>query len=255
MQLRDKSILLAGASSGIGRAVALELANSHNRLTLTARRESELEAVAEQVRARGSECLVVPADALDPEAAAAVVTRSCEHFGRVDAALLNIGYGPAQRTDACSSADITRVMRLNYDVFVHSFVPVVAQMKTQAGGGLIAHTNSLAGYLGLPSQGPYSAAKAAVRIFMDTARVELAPHGIRAITICPGFVAAGSGDDAGVPRPFELSAEAAASHIVRAMTREQAQTDFPLPTSLAVGLARALPRPLRERALAILFGG
>ena len=144
-------------------------------------------------------------------------------------------------------------MRLNYDVFVHYFVPLVERMKGQDGGGLIAHTNSLAGYLGLPSQGPYSAAKAAARIFMDAARVELAPHGIRAITICPGFVAAGSGDDAGVPRPFEISAEAAAREIVRAMTREVAQADFPRPTSAAVRFARALPRRLRERALGRLF--
>lgn len=253
MLLENKTILIAGASSGIGREVALELATRGNRLAITARRQPELEQVAAEVRARGSECAALPADALDAEAAAAVVEQTCSRWQRIDAALLNIGYGPAQRTSTASSAAITRVMRLNYDVLVHYFVPLVERMKQQPGGGLIAHTNSLAGYLGLPSQGPYSAAKAAARIFMDTARVELAVHDIRAITICPGFVAAGSGDDAGIPRPFELSAAQAAKRIVRAMERESARTDFPLPTSLAVGLARVLPRGLRDRALRRLF--
>src|SRR5690349_4695112 len=114
--------------------------------------------------------------------------------------------------DQATVADIARVTAINYDAAVHYLVPLTGQMKGQRDGGLIAHTSPLAGLMGIPRQGPYSAAKSAARTLIDTARVELAPRGTRFTSIHPGFVATDRVGTDGLPKPFENSQERAARH-------------------------------------------
>jgi NAD(P)-dependent dehydrogenase (short-subunit alcohol dehydrogenase family) len=144
--------------------------------------------------------------------------------------------------------DIARVMALNYDVTVNYLVPLVAQMRRQR-DGLIAQTNSLAGLMGVPRQGPYSAAKAAVRMLVDAARIELAPDGVRFTSIYPGFVATARVRADGLPKPLQISEEAAARHVVRALRREPANMSFPWTMSALVRLLRALPAPVSGAVL------
>ncbi|MET7891113.1 SDR family NAD(P)-dependent oxidoreductase [Streptomyces mirabilis] len=243
-RITDRTVLIVGASSGIGAEVARLLAPNGNRLVITARRAPELASVAKEIRAAGSACLDIAADALDPRAASAVVAACVAEYGSVGIALLNAGQGPDMSMDQVTVADIARITALNYDVVVHYLVPLIAQMKTQRAGGLIAHTNSLAGLMGVPRQGPYSAAKAAARTLIDTARVELAPHGIRFTSIHPGFVATDRVGADGLPKPFQVSQNRAARHVVRALEREPAQAYFPWTTTTLVRTLRALPTPL-----------
>ena len=248
-RITDKTVLIVGASSGIGAEVARQLAQGGNRLVVTARRARELAAVAMTVRAAGSECLDIVADALDPQAAAAVVEAAVGEFGGVDAALLNAGQGPDMSMDQVSVKDIAEIRALNYDVVVNYLIPLIEQMSTQQNGGLIAQTNSLAGLMGIPRQGPYSAAKAAARTLFDAARVELAPRGLRFTTIHPGFVATARVGADGLPKPFQVSEERAARYVVRALEREPAQAYFPWPTTALVRVLRALPTPVSARIL------
>ncbi len=242
-RLADQTILIVGASSGIGAQVARDVAGHGNRVVIVARRAEELAAVAADVRAAGSACLDIAADALDPDAAAAVVDRAVAEFGAVDVALLNVGQGPDMLMAEVGVADIGWVMAVNYDMTVNYLVPLIAQMRRQS-GGLIAQTNSLAGLMGIPRQGPYSAAKAAVRTLIDAARVELAPEGIRFTSLYPGFVATARVGDDGLPKPFQISEKQAARHVVRALRREPADAPFPWTTSALVRLLRALPTPV-----------
>ncbi|WP_233226224.1 SDR family NAD(P)-dependent oxidoreductase [Amycolatopsis sp. CA-126428] len=119
--LVNRTILIVGASSGIGAQVARDLAGHGNRVAIVARRAAEPAAVAADVRAAGSACLDLVADALDPAAAAAVVAEA-------------------------GVEDIARVMALNHDLTVHCLVPLIAQLRRQR-GGLVAQTNSLAGLM------------------------------------------------------------------------------------------------------------
>ncbi|MGW1780548.1 SDR family NAD(P)-dependent oxidoreductase [Streptomyces sp. NPDC002143] len=254
-RITDRTVLIVGASSGIGAEVARRLAPGGNRLVLTARRAPELAAVAKEVRAAGSDCLDIAADALDPQAAADVVAAAVTEYGSVDVALLNAGQGPDMSMDQVSVADVARIMALNYDVVVNYLVPLIARMGGQRGGGLIAHTNSLAGLMGLPRQGPYSAAKSAARTLVDSARIELAPRGIRFTSIHPGFVATDRISGDGLPKPFQISQERAAAYVVRALEREPAQAYFPWPTAALVRTLRALPTPLSSAVLRRLAGG
>ncbi len=95
MDLEGKVILITGASSGIGRAVALALSRKRNRIVITARRKELLANVAGLIEQNGSEALALAADALDEEQAAKVIQDAVERFGRIDIALLNIGAGPS----------------------------------------------------------------------------------------------------------------------------------------------------------------
>lgn len=248
MKLRQRTLLISGASAGIGRCVAEQLAAHDNNIVITARRATELAAVAAAIEARGSRCLAVAADALDEHAAADVVAQAVARFGGIDAALLNIGDGPQYHMGKASAAAIKHCMRVNYDVTVNYLVPLIAQMK-QAGGGLIAHTNSLAGRLGVPMQGPYSAAKSAAHVLLDTCRTELRGDNIRFVTVYPGFIATERVANDGIPAPFEISAEACAAHIVRAMQRETRDAPFPWRTAWLTRLLCSLPKPLAGRLM------
>ncbi|MDX3519985.1 SDR family NAD(P)-dependent oxidoreductase [Streptomyces scabiei] len=254
-RVTDRTVLIVGASSGIGAEVARRLATDGNRLVLTARRAPELARVAQEVRAAGSACLDLVADALDPRAAAEVVAAGAAEFGTIDVALLNAGQGPDMSMDRVNVADVARIMALNYDTVVNYLVPLIDRMGSQAGGGLIAHTNSLAGLMGIPRQGPYSAAKAAARTLIDAARVELAPRGIRFTSLHPGFVATERISGDGLPKPFQISQERAARYVVRALEREPAQAYFPWPTAALVRTLRTLPTPVSAAVLRRLASG
>ena len=246
--ITNKTILIAGASSGIGRQVALLLSQHNNRLIVSARRQQALESLTEEIIANGSQALAVPCDALSSEQALNCVKQSVDVFGTIDIALLNIGDGPAFNMSKASVEKINHNTQLNYGTQVNFLVPLIAQMKQQ-GHGLIAHTNSLAGFLGLPMQGPYSASKAAGRILMDSCRIELKPFGLKFVSIYPGFVATERVAGDGIPSPFEISEVDAAKHVVRALEKEKADYLFPFMTASLIRLARVLPKSLTNKLL------
>ena len=250
--IHNKTILIAGASSGIGRQVALLLSHHNNRIIISARRRAELERLSHEITDNGSQALVVVCDALRPNEAENCIQQSINQFSSIDIALLNIGDGPAFNMSNTTVAAIQQNTQLNYGTQVNYLVPLIAQMKQQ-GFGLIAHTNSLAGFLGLPMQGPYSAAKAAGRVLMDTCRIELKPFGLKFVSVYPGFVATDRVQQDGIPSPFEISEAAAAKHIIYAIEKEKSDYAFPFMTASLVKLARILPKALTARILVKLI--
>ena len=250
MTARDLSglrILIVGASSGMGRQVALRMAEQGATVALTARRTELLDELAYEITSRGGQCTTHPADATDPAAAVAVVEEIIAGGG-IDVALLNAGGAPAVDLHSVDAATVTGYMRSNYDVAVNYLVPLTTYM-TGRGKGTIAHTNSLAGWYGIPLQGPYSAAKAALRVLFDSYRIEYANSGIRFISIYPGFVRTEATIGDGMPAPGELSEEVAADHIVKALLRNNDSYSFPRSTTTAVHAGRLLPTKLRHAVL------
>mgnify|MGYP000084722843 FL=1 len=247
--ISNKTILIAGASSGIGRQVALLLSHHNNRIIVSARRQGELEQLKDKIIANGSQAMAIPCDALSQQQALSCVEQAVDTFSSIDIALLNIGDGPAFNMSKATVDEINHNNQLNYGTQVNFLVPLIAQMKQQ-GHGLIAHTNSLAGFLGLPMQGPYSAAKAAGRILMDSCRIELKPFGLKFVSIYPGFVATERTKGDGIPSPFEISEVDAAKHVIRALEKEKADYLFPFMTASLIRLARILPKPLTNKLLA-----
>ena len=217
-------------------------------MAVTARRADRLENVAATITDAGGRCSVHPADAGNPAAAQSVVADVIDRHGRIDAVLLNAGGAPALDLTRLGAADITATMTANYDVAVNYLVPVLRHMS-ERGSGVIAHTNSLAGWYAIPLQGPYSAAKAALRVLFDAYRIEYAGSGIRFVSIYPGFVATESTQGDGMPAPGEISEDQAAEQVLRAMVSGRHAHSFPRAMSTLVALGRVLPPKLRHRVL------
>jgi len=243
MNFSNKVILIAGASSGMGRALALRLAKEGAHLIVTARRKDRLESLSNEIQQQGGQCLPLAADAQDPDAAAQVVAAGISQFGHIDLAVLNTGGAPALDMRQMSAREVTATMRSNYDTVVNYLFPILAQMVKQK-GGIVAHTNSLAGFLGVPLQGPYSAAKGALRLLFDTCRIEFAPMGIRFISIYPGFVATEATASDGMPAPLEISEAQAVDHILFALRKQRSDYLFPWTLRWLVRLAGVLPKAL-----------
>jgi NADP-dependent 3-hydroxy acid dehydrogenase YdfG len=241
VQFTDRVVFIVGASSGIGRAVAVRLAWEGAILAVGARRADRLEALVAELRGIGASALAVPFDAADEAASEAAVETVISAFGRIDAVLLNAGGAPALDLRELSAAEVKGWFASNVDVTVNVLMPVLARMRA-AGGGLVVHTNSLAGFAGIPLQAPYSAAKAATRMLIDAARIEFADDRIRFVTVYPGFVATDRTQGDGMPAPREISEDRAADEVVSAMRRERWDAAFPASTAALVRLLRILPK-------------
>ena len=248
MKFEDKVVLIVGASSGIGRTLALRLASEGAHVVVTARRRDKLESLVAQIAQEGGRALALPADAQDAAAAEQVVHETVQRLGRFDLVMLNAGGAPALDMRTMGAREVTAYMRSNYDVAVNYLFPVLHQMVRQ-GSGVVAQTNSLAGFLGVPLQGPYSAAKGALRLLIDTCRVEFGRYGIRFVSVYPGFVATDATANDGMPAPLELSEARAVEHVVHALRREPMDYLFPLSMRWLVRLSLCLPKRLVARIL------
>ncbi|GJO49952.1 short-chain dehydrogenase [Mycobacterium marinum] len=248
VRVESATFLIVGGSSGIGRSVAERAARRGATVAVTARRTDRLASLAATIAEMGGSCSIHPADATDPVAAQSVVADVLERHGKIDVVLLNAGGAPALDLTRLDAADITSVMDANYDVAVNYLVPVLRHMA-ERGTGVIAHTNSLAGWYAVPLQGPYSAAKAALRVLFDAYRIEYAGSGVRFVSIYPGFVATEATEGDGMPAPGEISEQEAAEHVLRALSSGRESYSFPRAMSTLVGLGRLLPTTLRRKVI------
>ena len=248
--VRQKTILITGASSGIGRELARQLSFGDNDLIVTARREPLLRELAEEIEANGSRSTVCVADATDPERCQSAVDTGIAAHGPIDIAILNAGGGKAMTMAEASSGDVRHVMRTNYDTFANFLCVMIEHMSGR--DAVIAYTGSPAGYFGLPKSGPYSAAKAAGRVLFDTCRIELAGSGIHFVAMYPGFTHTEGLDPDDVPmKSLIIDKERAATEMIWAIHKRRSHHMFPKRIKWLMTLARLLPEPLRRRLLGL----
>jgi len=247
MRICNATVLITGASSGLGHRMALDLSHGDNNLIVTARREPLLRELAAQVEANGSRCTVVPADAIDPDASLAVIDAGIEAYGRIDVAILNAGGGTPENMATVDAASVLHIMRVNYDTLVNFLCPLIARMEP---GATIAHTGSPAGFFGLPKSGPYSAAKAACRVLLDTCRIEASGKGIRFVELYPGFTETPGLDPDDVPiKALVIQPDRASREMLGAIARGKSTHMFPKRIAWLMTLARLLPGWLRRTVL------
>ncbi|MHA6788230.1 SDR family NAD(P)-dependent oxidoreductase [Pseudomonas bijieensis] len=240
---KERVVLIVGASSGMGRTLALRLAEEGAWVAATARREEQLLDLQREITEQGGKCMVWAADAMQEQAALEVVTQVVAHYGRLDVVVLNAGGAPALDMRKMNAGQVTAYMRSNYDVVVNYLFPALEQMSAQR-SGLVVQTNSLAGFLGVPLQGPYCAAKGALRLLIDTCRIEFGEKGIRFLSLYPGFVATAQTANDGMPAPLEISEAQAVSHMLKAMRSDRWDYLFPWTMRWLVRLSRILPKPV-----------
>src|SRR5918998_1603611 len=212
---KEKVVLITGASSGIGRALALEWGRRGARLGLTARRGEELLKLSEEIERAGGEALALPADVRDPEAMNEAAAKVRERWGRVDVLVANAGMSSTTAGTRLNAGEVGDVITVNVLGVVNSVAAVLPAMIERGGGHLVA-ISSLASYRGMPKPGAYSASKAAVSTFFESLRVDLRKSNIAVTTIHPGFVRTPMTAGRKKKLPFLLEPEDAACRIIPA---------------------------------------
>ena len=185
--LEGRRIILTGASEGIGRALALELASRGAKLALAARDRERLESLAQECRARGAEARALPTDVTSQQDCEWLVNECVSAYGGIDVLVHNAGITMWSRFDALQDLSIfERVMDVNYLAPVRLTalsLPLLKQSK-----GLLVAVASLAGLTGVPERSGYAASKHAMIGFFDSLRIELAGSGVDVSVVAPDFV-------------------------------------------------------------------
>ena len=179
--------LVTGASSGIGRLLALRFARDGARVALVARRAMELEAVAAEIRAAGGAPLPLPCDVSDPAAVEETCAKALEHFGRVDLLVNNAGYGHHRTFLEWDLADMERMMHVNYFGALR-FTKLLLPQMVGRGRGWIVFVASVAGRIGTPEESAYAATKFAMVGLSEALSIEVEDAGIHVLTVCPGVI-------------------------------------------------------------------
>lgn len=247
--LQNKVIWLIGASSGIGEALAEELAHAGARLVITARRKERLEEIANSLNTKGCSVFVFPADVTDQKQVKAMHAQIASAVGEVDILITNAGtYKPTDAT-TFSASEYAGIMQLNYTSMLYAIEAVLPSMIARKSGQLVG-VASLVGYRGLPRASSYGASKAAVINFLEALRFDLLAHGVLVSIVNPGFVKTPLTDKNDFQMPFLVEAKDAAKIIRKGIEKKKKEIHFPWQFSWIFKLFRILPYSLYEKLVA-----
>ncbi|MEL7085377.1 MAG: SDR family oxidoreductase [Cyanobacteria bacterium J06597_1] len=185
--LAGKVVLVTGASSGIGKALALDVASRGAKVVVAARREQKLQAVVDDIVGKGGEAIAIPTDMADTQQVEALAQKALDSCGRVDVLVNNAGYGQMGPIESIGDDAVRQQFDVNVFGLLALTRALVPQMR-EVGAGRIVNLSSVAGKVAMPFTGIYNASKFAVEAISDALRVELAPFNIRVIVVEPGPV-------------------------------------------------------------------
>jgi short-subunit dehydrogenase len=190
MDFKENVVILTGASTGIGEALAHQLAQQGAWLALAARNAEKLEAVAAECRAHGGRALVVPTDVVDEAQCEALVNRTLTEFGRIDTLINNAGLSMwTKLEDVEDLASLEYLMRVNF--FGSMYCTYYALPHLKRAKGRIVAIASVAARTGIPTRTGYAASKHAMVGFFESLRIEVEDDGVSVTIVFPDFVASG----------------------------------------------------------------
>ena len=187
--IKDKVVIITGASSGMGEAAARHLAELGAVVVLGARRADRIEKLAKDIQAAGGNALAVKVDVTDLEQVKNLVDSAVQQFGRVDVIVNNAGVMPLSPMDRINVQEWNTMIDVNIKGVLNGIAAVLPYMKEQKFGQII-NTSSVAGHKVFYGSAVYSATKYAVRALTEGLRMELKPYNIRTTIVCPGAVKA-----------------------------------------------------------------
>ncbi|HJT32389.1 MAG TPA: SDR family oxidoreductase [Pirellulales bacterium] len=246
--IQGSRVLITGASSGIGRALAVELARAGARLVLNARRQDRLQAVADQAQAVGGQVALAVGDVTQADDRGAALAAAERHFGGLDILVNNAGVSAWGRFDLAGPERLRQIMEVNFFALAEmtrAALPLLARGRDP----LVVNIASILGHRGIPLQSEYCASKFAVRGFSEVLRAELAKQHVDVLVVSPGSTESElfehllekTGE---MPWPAQPKTPAAsvARHIVRAMERGRHEIIPNRRGKLLVWLNRLCPR-------------
>lgn len=240
-------VVITGASSGLGRALAAEYARRGATLALMARRGDLLEALAASLPTC---CYCYPLDVRDAPA----MTRAAQDFidreGCPDIVIANAGISVGTSTaETRDSAVFEEILATNLLGMMLTFQPFIDLMRSQ-GRGTLAGIASIAGFRGLPGASAYCASKSAAITYLESLRLELRDDGVKVVTVCPGYVDTPMTVVNPYRMPFLMGADRAAANVADAIARGKRFHVLPWQMALIAWLLRHLPRPLYDALFA-----
>lgn len=247
------TIAITGASSGIGRALALEYAAHGKLLLLFGRDERRLKEIASRCIQQGAKVQTHCVEVTNREAMAATLER-LDRETPIDLMIANAGISAGTGgLHGETAQQVEWIFAVNVGGVLNSILPLVSSMQTR-GRGQLALMSSLAGFRGLPSSPAYSASKALVRVYGEGLRGHLGHSGVEVSVICPGYIRTPMTDVNDFPMPGIMKAEKAAKIIRRGLEQNRSRIAFPLRLYLPVWLLTLLPAALTDSLFARLPG-
>jgi NAD(P)-dependent dehydrogenase (short-subunit alcohol dehydrogenase family) len=239
---RGLRVWLVGASSGIGAALAAELAGRGARIALSARRQSALAEVARRCTGADGAPLLLPLDVIDAAAVRDAHDRMLGEWGGIDLTVWLAGDYTPMRADAFELAAARRILDINLAVFngLEVLLPTLRRQRR----GALAIVSSVAGYRGLPRSLVYGPTKAALNNLADALYLDLHPLGVGVHLVCPGFVDTPLTAGNEFPMPGLIGPEEAARHIAAGLEKGRFEIRFPLTFTLVMRLLGMLPHRL-----------
>ncbi|MBB4313626.1 SDR family NAD(P)-dependent oxidoreductase [Roseospira marina] len=238
-------ILITGASSGLGAALAEGYAARGVSLVLSARNAARLETVAARCRRAGAAVEATVLDVTDREATAAWV-RAADTAAPLDLVIANAGISAGTGGGEEPEEQTRDIFAVNLAGVLNTVQPVLPAFRRR-GRGQIALMASLAGFRGFPGAPAYCASKAAVKVWGESLRGWLAADGVRVSVICPGYVRTPMTAVNRFPMPFLMDADRAVRIIQRGLARNRGRIAFPRPLAFGAWLASALPDAMTDR--------
>jgi short-subunit dehydrogenase len=242
----NKVVLITGASSGIGRSLAVELGKRGGSVGLLARRAESLREVAREVEAAGGRALALPADVTNARDVRAAADKLRAQFGAIDVLVANAGVGTLTDDYARLGEQVAETIEINLHGAANSAAAVLPEMVARGEGQLVA-ISSLASYRGLPKSGAYCASKAALNALFESLRLDLKNTGVRVTIIKPGFIKTPLTAGREAQMPFLMELDDATQKILRAIEARRTSYAFPWQLASIVRLGRLMPDALYDR--------
>lgn len=238
-----KTILITGASSGIGEALAYEYAKPGVTLYLTGRDEHRLNKVAEKATSLGAICKIRSMDVTYSEEVKNCINEIFqENF--IDLIIASAGISAGTSGKAESETQIRRVFDVNINGVLNTILPAIPYMES-ARKGQIAIISSIAGFISLPSSPAYSASKSCIKTLGEALRIVLKRNNVKFSVIAPGYIKTPMTDVNNFRMPFLMEATKAANIIKRGLEKDKGLIAFPLPMYILVRIADLLPMPIK----------
>jgi short-subunit dehydrogenase len=243
---QDKTVMITGASSGIGRGLAVELARRGAKVGLVARRVEVIDEAVREIEAAGGKALALPADVESEASVRAAADKLRADVGPIDVLIANAGIGPSRDAANFNAAEVAAVMNVNVVGASNSVAAVIPEMLARGSGHLVV-ISSLSAYRGLPKSAAYCASKAGVSAFFESLRLDLEPRGIDVTIIHPGFIktALTSGRTAKLPYLMEL--DDAVAKMARAIEKRRKRYSFPWQLATIVRVGMVMPIWMYDR--------
>jgi len=245
-----KTIVITGASSGIGKELSLQYAASNTTLFLIARNQERLEETAELCREQGAEVTVKSIDVTDTKAMSEFLSKT-DRENPIDLVIANAGISAGTEGGSESWAQVENIFHTNINGVINTIHPVIPHMRNRK-SGQIAIVSSLAGYRGLPSCPSYSASKAAVKSYGEGIRGMLAEDNVGVTVITPGYIKTHMTDANNFYMPQLMNATKAAKIIKKRLKRNPARIAFPFLLYACVWFISILPPILTDKLLSKL---